>query len=1012
MTKIPPVIVSLLINYTTITLNQTIPQSMQPDPASPTHGFNRIVSLSRPIYFCILSITLLSCEAYTKSPNFNNDPAQRPSLVFYSFDIFDKSVISSIGNASLLIILFLPVLFILGLLPQITTFLVHIMEQIDMHFFGSTSATLGLKSASYSFARSFLATLLLYLIALQSMGNHVLFSVFCGLLVSMAYLLSRQSSNTTIAYRVLKRMIKALNPAKYERGAVKIELEAFRASPQPPEDRIQTSIDDIYISRLKQDLIRFICSTIIVFALHVTSAFNIYFNQIEKCIGILAILWGVIFHFVVPQLRRDIPFLCIAKPVLRPKEYNLFEVKTRAKLMWFEKVHFVAFAVERNLIYPIFWLNVVSRDALAIRELYGHYLGPFLMVMMGLKLIRSSFNDASSNYITIIFTYLFFNHDIAQQNHRIFTMNYFVFSILHLKIYELLLKLQFIYIYIAPWQIPWGSAFHAFAQPFSVPHSALLFCQAILSSILSAPLQPIMGSAIFMMSYIRPVKFWESDYNTNVIDINSTRLVTQLERNRIDSNRLDGIFYEQLTKCLQRKLCKDLALGRWGPVSQGDCFIMASDNLNCLVHIIELGNGLCTFQLRGLEFRGTYCQQQEVEAITEGVTQDDGFCCCKPGHLPHFLSANASFNQMWLAWHVTHTRYVIEGYTISDNPAGPMLQAFDLRKALITYYVKAIIYFTITSQQLSNWLGTTEFYDALEHTKDKMYADLDPTFSSSLDLDFDLGLCGVTREKFCLVYFDWINYCVHRVKTDKNDSARAGMIASLECTPDCFLVTLCFGLSLVARRSLSAAADGQQFHTVESLLFGLHALLKGDFRVTSLHDEWIFKEMRLFKLVVIPAVRMSLKLHLDHFAAPDDYEDNMVLYEAIAGYQKNLVISHETDVSWRSAVLTGVPTLLTLRLYNDDGSNQYKFIMLNRRYLSFRIIKINRECVRGLWASQQQELIFFQNTDPERGSIQNAKQALRNMINSSCDQPVGYPIYVSPLTTSYLESASLSTFLT
>ena len=64
--------------------------------------------------------------------------------------------------------------------------------------------------------------------------------------------------------------------------------------------------------------------------------------------------------------------------------------------------------------------------------------------------------------------------------------------------------------------------------------------------------------------------------------------------------------------------------GRWGVVSQGDCFVLASDYLNCLVHIIELGNGLVTFQVRGLEFRGTYCQQREVEAITEGVEEDAG----------------------------------------------------------------------------------------------------------------------------------------------------------------------------------------------------------------------------------------------------------------------------------------------------------------------------------------------------------------------------------------------------
>jgi hypothetical protein len=71
--------------------------------------------------------------------------------------------------------------------------------------------------------------------------------------------------------------------------------------------------------------------------------------------------------------------------------------------------------------------------------------------------------------------------------------------------------------------------------------------------------------------------------------------------------------------------------GRWGPVSQGDCFVLASDYLNCLVHVVELGNGLVTFQMRGLEFRGTYCQQREVEAISEGVEEDDG----KRYHMVH-----------------------------------------------------------------------------------------------------------------------------------------------------------------------------------------------------------------------------------------------------------------------------------------------------------------------------------------------------------------------------------------
>ena len=48
-------------------------------------------------------------------------------------------------------------------------------------------------------------------------------------------------------------------------------------------------------------------------------------------------------------------------------------------------------------------------------------------------------------------------------------------------------------------------------------------------------------------------------------------------------------------------------MGRWGPFSTGDCFMLASDYLNALVHVIEVGNGLVTFQVRGLEFRGKNC---------------------------------------------------------------------------------------------------------------------------------------------------------------------------------------------------------------------------------------------------------------------------------------------------------------------------------------------------------------------------------------------------------------------
>ncbi len=61
--------------------------------------------------------------------------------------------------------------------------------------------------------------------------------------------------------------------------------------------------------------------------------------------------------------------------------------------------------------------------------------------------------------------------------------------------------------------------------------------------------------------------------------------------------------------------------------------------------------------------------------------------------------------------------------------------------------------------------------------------------------------------------------------------------------------------------------------------------------------------MELLRRVVAPAIRMSLKLHQDHFTCPDEYDDPAVLYEAIGHHEEKLVISHEGDPAWRRAVL-------------------------------------------------------------------------------------------------------------
>ncbi|XP_078256157.1 pecanex-like protein 2 [Rhinoraja longicauda] len=957
-------------------------KSAQPDPASPVHGHNRIVAYSRSIYFSI-------CCGLVWVLDLGSKCTQLPSSTLYGFRLISPENLATARDFIIGFTQCFPLIFLLGLLPQINTFVTYLLEQVDMHIFGGSAAT-GLISSLYGFFRSLLAVCLLYALCIGTLkgpwdAQHIptLFSAYCGLLVACCYHLSRQSSEPAVLVSLI-------------RSKLTNELEV--QDPEHPlskykdvlPEKLRNSVREV----LKSDLVMCAVISLLTFAISTTTVFLSLKPFLGFVLYTLAGTVGFLTHYLLPRLRTQVPWFCFAHPWLKTKEYRQFEVQDAAQLMWFERVYVWLLCLEKYAIYPAVVLNALTNDAFSLssRKKLGIHCDVLMMTVASMKLLRSSFCNPTYQYVTLSFTVLFFQFDFRSASET-FLLDFFLMSILFSKLWDLLHKLQFVLAYTAPWQIAWGSAFHAFAQPFAVPHSAMLFVQALVSSLFSTPLAPFLGSAIFITSYVRPVKFWEKNYNTKRVDHSNTRLDSQINRSTgADDNNLNSIFYEHLTRSLQQSLCGDLILGRWGRYSTGDCFILASDYLNALVQLIEIGNGLVTFQLRGLEFRGTYCQQREVEAITEGAEDDEGCCCCcEPGHLPHMLSFNAAFIQRWLAWEVTSSKYVLEGYSISDNNAACMLQMFDLRKMLITYYVKSIIYYLIHSLKLEDWLTNESIQEALHPCTAWNYIDRDPAvFNMNIDEDYDHCLKGISRASFCNTYLEWIQHC---------NSKRTKPVRSDGDSP---LVTLCYSLSIFGRRALGTATHNMSI-SLESFLYGLHALFKGDFRITA-KQEWVFEDIDLLHKVVAPGIRMSLKLHQDHFTTSDEYEDPVVLYKAISGHERSLVICHEGDPLWRQSILSNAEALLALRHVVDDGADEYKIIMLHHRYLSFKVVKVNKECVKGLWAGQQLELIFLQNRNPERGSIQNAKQVLRNMINSSCDQPIGYPIYVSPLTTSYAGS--------
>lgn len=1047
-------------------------KSVQPDSSSPIHGFNRLTALSRPVYFCLTCAFILILKFYSNKITYILEP-----LKFYNFSI-NSNLTSNLLKSSQIFLLFFPLLFTLGLFPQISTFCLTLIEQVDMNLFGGTSM-ISLQSSILCLIRSLVSLIILSLVLFSSLftipavinnprGNisslasknnqfsqSVLFSFYTAILVVFSYSLSRQCSDLMSYIKLIKNSLTNCarlksnesdnEPDSIAMKPLKSEYKAVNDQSKETDPFEEYNFNSIKI-RIQSDLINSLFIFLFIFAVHVSTLFTVlkpWLNDILFCVSIFI---GILNHYIIPHLRLENPWFVFSRPFFKPKHWSLFEPNFLAKLECYEYIHVMLTFLEKNILNVLLIISVLTNSSDSLLNKFesvdqSGLLACVFITILSMKLLRCNYTEPQRQYKIFLITFLFVKFDSFYFEHQeSLLVNMFLIGFLIAKLEDFVEKIKFVYVYTAPWQLPWGSAFHAFAQPLATPHTSLLFFQAVISTIFSTPLMPVMGSAIFLISYMRPVKFWEKNYNTKRLDNANTRLQSQFDQTTPDNENLNSIFYEHLSSVLQKSLCGDLMLGRWGQVNYGDFFVLSSDYLNCLVHIIETGNGLVTFQLRGLEFKGTYCQQRELEAITEDNTENKGFCCFNLGHFPSMLSFNAAFHLRWVAWSIAAKKYIVDAYRIVDNDMSLTVNFFSLRRTLIEFYIKSAIFYTINSNQLTTWLSNAQIVKELKKFNFD-FCDQDPCFDSNLDTDYDLYQRGVSMSRFLGYYQKWIDFC----RNEKLKKSAQNVIFYQDSSDCSLLNRFCFAISLVCRRALMVACGGSaadsckpinltanvpgtssntnlnnsinsmnafvscglnashmDADSLSSFQHGYYTLFKGDIRIQSPKDEWVFNDMDLLKKIILPSVRMGLRMHQDHFQS--DLNDEQSLYDNLKKFDQDSVICYERDPMWRRAILTSVPNLLSLRHQFTEYSDQYKIVMLNKNFLSFRVIKVNRECVRSFWAGQQHELIFLRNKNQERGSIQNAKQVLRNIINSSCDQPIGYPIYVSPLITSYSNS--------
>ncbi|EFC40202.1 predicted protein [Naegleria gruberi] len=571
------------------------------------------------------------------------------------------------------------------------------------------------------------------------------------------------------------------------------------------------------------------------------------------------------------------------------------------------------------------------------------------------------------------------------------------------KFKEIFLKLGFIIVYSTP--LSWASGFHIVMQPLGIPFSQFFFVQLIYSVLSNSPMYPLIGGALWFLGYSRGAKFWEKDYRSKRRDVSNQTLGQTLGGGAMDqhtTNNLNSIFYEHLVNALRTRMSEIMRKGQLGPFEQGDIFMFINDNLTAIVHIIEVGNGVVSYQIRGLEFKGTICQEEEQRAILSRINRDQegmpGFSACEEPCFPgapkvSLLSAKDMITLRMHTWQVIQTGVKLRTYNMLENKVENLMSSNDERKEVIVLYVRAVLFYVIHAQQLDSWIGdASPFLEAFTRITDRK-ADFDPMFSEKFDPDYDteIGLGGVSFKKFVQIYTPFIDYFIDERMKEKNSNYDENKKLNIQ--------KLAYLASLTARRALASFDGSNSANSLRTFIQKVHQLFVGDYRITSTNDEWVFGDLSILDHCIKPAIGMSLSLYQSKFAAEDvdlpDVVSTLIKYD--------MVITHESDPKWRESIMAEeAAELFSLRKkVQDKGGVDYYILMLSMRDIEFNIVKMNREGVRALWSSQQHELLYLGVEEAERGSIQNMTYTLRNICNSCMDVPIGYPVMVSSVTTAY-----------
>jgi hypothetical protein len=295
-----------------------------------------------------------------------------------------------------------------------------------MHLFGGT-AMVNIPGALYSFLLSiinflFLSIIGYYGLLIETSKEHmqnILFSIYCGLTVSICYKLSRGSSNPTIFWNMIKSDL--------------FKIKSLSINHNDIQDPLPDKLKTIIKQRFQSDILLCFLIFILVFAAHASTTFTSLQPILNYIICSIVILFGILFHYILPQLRKQLPWLLFSEPIIKQSDYTLFEPTEATKVLFIEKLFVWIIFIEKNILLPCTYLGALSYSAPIVINKFSLLPSILILTLCSMKMLRIGYCNSSRHFLyvllTTIMTYL-----MTSNRSETFLLNYFILSTLTEKV--------------------------------------------------------------------------------------------------------------------------------------------------------------------------------------------------------------------------------------------------------------------------------------------------------------------------------------------------------------------------------------------------------------------------------------------------------------------------------------------------------------------------------------------------------------------------------------------------